>query len=245
MAVIKNFPPIKQSREINEWQKKEDLKPIPLKVLEDALKDKTSENLKFSQEDLISILDLILPVGEITRSPDTPKGKYEYNLPNYEDMGLASILGSIATSKGKKVKKLGTKILKKFTTARGSKYNWHVDNRTQRIWRSPKGHHDKSTGIQPDAPGFFIKPNDAYKLNPLANPKTSTQLLPPITREGKHIAKVRNTDTGEIVSEVEILAKPEKGLLPLEVFYPVSPKGYPNVDEKIGVHVGSKIISID
>ena len=53
IAVIKNFPPIKQSREINEWQKKQDLKPIPLKVLEDALKDKTSENLKFSQEDLM------------------------------------------------------------------------------------------------------------------------------------------------------------------------------------------------
>ena len=240
MAVIKNFPPIKQSREINEWQKKHDLKPIPLKVLEDALKDKTSENLKFSQEDLMSILDLILPVGEITRSPDTPKGKYEYNLPNYEDMGLASILGSIATSKGKKARKLG-KLLKRFTTERGSKYNLHEGNVTQRIWRSAKGHHDKSTGVQPATKGFFIKSNDVHKLNPLANPKTSTQLVPPIIREGKHMARVKNTDTGNILSEIEIFGKPEKGLHPLEIFHPLSPKG----DTGRGMHVGSKIISID
>ena len=131
------------------------------------------------------------------------------------------------------------KIIKNFTTERGSKYNLHEDNITQRIWRSPDKHHDKTTGVQPATKGFFIKPNEAYKLNPLQNNETSTELLPPITREGKNIARVRNTDTGEIVSEFEIFANPKVDLHPLEIYSSKSPKG-----STANIHLGSKITEV-
>ena len=188
----------------------------------------------------INILDLLQPTpGEIIKNPETQK--YEYKPLDVENMDLAALLGSIITSKAKKTKKLG-KIIKKFTTERGSKYNLHEGNITQRIWRSPEKHTDKTTGVQPATKGVFVKPNELHKLNPLQNPKTSTELLPPITHKGKNIARLRNTDTGEIVSELEVFGTPKKGLHPLEIFNSKSPKGS---TARGKVHLGSKIISVD